>query len=240
MKTVRNILILLICSLALSCCCVYSDETKNDIWEKAESKFIQRITPQLERLRKQLNNPHLGVMQIRDPLLTKYLPAFRLYVIDSNLSGSSRIYCVHRNGKVFNLGSGSWTSSNSKGITFSLPHITDFLRSQKIQVKNSRNAIEFVKMIESMVHAPDFVSQLRREMKNFTVLDKNRLRDMFSETSIWTFTAEKNWKYRADKSKKGWFVQIEYIGPPASIAARPKYNLEVQDDSSLADISARF
>ena len=240
MEKARHILILLFCCLTLPCSYGYTDETKADIWDKAEGKFIRHISPQLERLRRRLNNPHLNVMQIRDPLLKKYLPGFRLYVIDSNLAQSSRVFFVHQKGRVFDLGYGSWISTDSKGTQFALPKIADFLRLQKIQLRSSREATELVKMIELMLNAPDFVGQLRRKTKNFTVLDKNQLRDMFSETSIWTYTAEKNWKYLSEKSKKGWVVQIDYIGPPASVMARPKYSMEVQSDGRLTNISATF
>jgi len=207
-----------------------------DDWEMAEEEFIQYITPHLERLRKKLNSPHIDYMHIKDKLLKKYLPEFRLYVIDSTLASSSRIFFVHQTGKIYDMGHGNWRSTDEKLNNFYLPKISDFIISQKLCVENSADVVDLVKMIELICYSPGFVWFLKRETNNFKILDIERLNTMFSKWSIHSFTSDNNWKYIPEKTNEGWSVDIQYVGSPASIAGRPKYHINVDSKNYLSNI----
>ncbi len=214
---------------------ITTDE-KSQSWEEAEKAFIQFITPDIERLREKLKNPHIDYAEIRDELITKYLPDYKFYVINSTLGSSSRIFLLEQSGKIHSFGFGDWISIDEEGRRFRSAEITEFLKERKIKIENKESAIEIAKLIEEMLNAPNFIYSLRRQTKNFRVFDRQFLAKAFSKNSNWMYFNNSNWKYTAEKISNGWKVSVEYVGPPACIQEPPIYEIEVDKDNLFINI----
>lgn len=106
--------------------------------------------------------------------------------------------------------------------------VSEFMKSQKIDVKNMEDAIEVVRLAEDISGAYDYINFIKMNTKDYSVFDRGILEIATNSRA--------NWKYYADLTKKGWIVKREYVGPPACIMVPPVYEIGVDSNNVFMDI----
>src|SRR5581483_4642531 len=195
-----------------------SATSETEAWTKAEEALKAYLKP---------IDPGLRFAEYRSALLRKYLPGLRLYVRVGPNDSRSSIFFVDQLGTVLDLGQGSWTGHDPKEA-FRLPKITEFIRSRKIKVQNADEAIEVVRLIEEIQGAPFYIDFLRLNTADFKVFEKSVMDSAHG--------SPKDWKYGASPKKDGWRVEVEYVGPPASIMQPPVYEITADEGSFFSNI----
>jgi hypothetical protein len=203
------------------------EEPATGEWRQAETAFRAFITPLINKSRKQLNDPNVQCAEFRSDLLRKYCPNLRLFVRDRAYAGSSKIWILSRDGKILDLGEGTWRGDNTIK-RFRVKEVTDFVRGRKIRIENAEDAIEVAKLVEEIQRAPSYVAFLRINTKDYSVFDKAFLTHHYGPQS--------NWRYTAQQSNDGWSVKVEYVGPPSMVEAPPTYEIYVDDKKNFEDI----
>ena len=188
-------------------------------WTKADTVMAGHL--------KQID-PNMRSAIFASALLRKYLPDFRVYVrFDRHLSGETRIFLVNRRGEITPLPNEEWRKNDAEKFARS-SQVAEFLKRQKIKVESAEDAVEAARLFEEVQGAADYVAFLNINTKDFKVFDK-----AFIETQ---FGPRTDWKYSAGKSKEGWTVTVEYIGPPASIMRPPVYEISLDEKQMFHDL----
>lgn len=198
-----------------------------DEWHQAEATFLAYITPLINKSRKDLDDPNLQWAEFKSDLLRKYCPNLRLFVRDRAYAGSPKIWILSRDGKILDLGEGTWRGDNTIE-QFRVKEVTDFVRARKIRIENAEDAIEVAKLVEEIQGAPSYVGFLRINTEDYSVFDKAFLTHHYGPQS--------NWKYTAQQSNEGWTVKVQYVGPPSMVRAPPTYEIYVDGKKNFEDI----
>ena len=173
-------------------------------------------------------DPNMRSAIFASALLRKYLPDFRVYVrFDRHLSGETRIFLVNRRGEITPLPNEEWRKNDAEKFARS-SQVAEFLKRQKIKVESAEDAVEAAKLFEEVQGAADYVAFLNINTKDFKVFDKAFIEAQFGPRT--------DWKYSAGKSKEGWTVTVEYIGPPASIMQPPVYEIALDEKQMFHDL----
>lgn len=215
-------------ALALVACSAASaaqPAADEEAWARAEREFTRFITPRLEALRERHQQPSIREAQYRSGPLEKYLPDYHLHVLTGPYDGSSKIFLVSKEGKIVDLGDGSW-SGNENG--YRLQAIPAFLKSRKLPVRNAEEAVEAALLLEEIRGSAGYVGFLQLNTAEFTVFDKRFLSQHYGPQT--------NWKYSAEPRDQGWLVKKEYTGPTAMVQAPPVYRIEVDEQLRLVDV----
>lgn len=196
-----------------------SKEATNE-WTKADAAMSAHL--------KQID-PNMRSAIFASALLRKYLPDFRIYVrFDRHMSGETRIFLVNRRGEITPLPNEEWRGKNTEKF-FRSAQVAEFIRTQKIKVQSAAEAVEVAKLFEEVQGAANYVAFLNINTKDFTVFDKAFIESQFGPGT--------NWKYSAEKSKDGWTVKVEYVGPqPVSIQKPPVYEIDLDERQMFHDL----
>jgi hypothetical protein len=90
------------------------------------------------------------------------------------------------------------------------------------------SAVEVAKLFEEVQSAAFYVAFLNINTKDFKVFDKALIESQFGPNT--------NWKYSGEKTKEGWSVKVEYVGPPASIMKPPVYEIDLDEQQMFHDL----
>jgi len=199
-------------------------------WAAAHAKFVEFITPILTEARARLNDPKIQWAMVRNDLLRKHLPDVRLYIRDGAYSGETKIWIVSRDGKIHDLGDGTWVGVGGNQWS-AVEKVAAYVRGRKIKVQTPEQAVEVAKLVESLAQSPSFVGMLRLNTRDYTVFDENFLKWMYGGSK------DHHWKYTATAKESGGFqVKVEYVGPPASIQQPPTYDVLLDDQNHFTDL----
>lgn len=199
--------------------------------------------------------------EFRSDLLRKHLPDYRVYVrTDQHIIEQSTTFLVNKQGKVIDLGDGSWAID-----TFRVHRLTEFSKSQKINAKNTKEANQVVRLVEDIlakyprvISVTEFIKSQKIKVEDAEEAVEvvrlvedimyaydyiNFLKMNTKDYSIFdkrilevAIGSEANWKYNAETTKKGWIVKHEYVGPPACTMEPPVYEVDVDSNNVLIDI----
>lgn len=202
----------------------------------AKLKWAEFVGPFLEKERNELKRtwpkgrdiPIGGYVEFQSPLVKKYLPDYNIYIIETTLSGMSKLFAVSAQGEVSNLKGYHFTSMDGEG-PFRNEMFSDFIRKQQIVVSDSNTAIETGKFIEELVFAPNRWMYLKHNSNDFKVF------------KTWVFSNEgtvrdPDWQWYAEKYDNGWMVSRRYVGPPASIVMPPRWKLVLDDKDKILEV----
>lgn len=189
---------LTVASFALLCAGCGRDTDSNS-WRAARKSFVQHITPELERRRVLLHNPRLQQVEVKDSLLSKYLPDYRLFRVDG-LDGMPTVFFVNRQGEIREMGQDRIQGLVTEGFDRA---VVAFLRGHRLFVSGSAEAVEVVELGR-------LIQGCRRWRAPFVL------------------------KPRAMAT--GWYVPVEYVGPPAGIDAPPCYEITVDAEKHFTGI----
>jgi hypothetical protein len=193
-------------------------QATND-WTKADAVMAAHL--------KQID-PNMRSAQFASALLRRYLPDFRVYVrFDRHMSGETRIFLVNRSGQITPLPNEEWTQKDGEKFARS-PQVAEFIRQRKLKVQRAEEAVEVAKLFEEVQGAANYVAFLNINTKDFKVFDKAFIESQFGPRT--------DWKYSAKKSKEGWSVKVEYVGPPASIRQPPVYEIDLDGQQTFRDL----
>ena len=188
-------------------------------WAKADTA----ITNHLKQI-----DPNMRSAVFASALLRKYLPDFKVHVrFDRHLAGETRIFLVNRRGEITPLPNEEWRKNDAEKFSRS-SQVAEFLRRQKIRVESAEEAVEAAKLFEEVQGAAFYVAFLNINTRDFTVFDKAFIESQFGPRI--------NWKYSAEKRKKGWLVKEEYVGPPASVMNPPVYEIDLDEQQMFQDL----
>jgi hypothetical protein len=205
--------------LALSLRASGQPEPAANAWAQAESA----IADHLKRV-----DPNMRSGEFASNLLRKYLPDYRLFVrFDRHYSNETRLFFVNRRGEITELPEEEWRG-NPKEECFRVQRIADFLKQREMKVETADQAIEFAKLFEEIQGGANYAAFLKINTKDFTVFDKAFIEGQFGPRT--------DWKYTATPRVGGWKVQVEYVGPPASIQQPPTYELDVNEQQVFQDL----
>jgi hypothetical protein len=237
----------------------YSQEIQNE-----DTSAWAKVEPAIKDYFKSIN-ANCRYAEFRSDLLRKHLPDYRVYVrTDQHIMGQSTTFLVYKQGKVIDLGEGSWDIDTAS--EYSRVHrLTEFIKSQKIKVKNKEESIEVVRLVEDILakcsrvlSVTEFIKSQKIKVKNTEeaieivrsvedISDAydyiNFLKMNTNDYSIFdkrilevAFGSRTYWNYNAETTKKGWIVKLEYIGPPADIMEPPVYEVDVDENKIFIDI----
>jgi hypothetical protein len=194
------------------------NEATNE-WTKADTAMTEHL--------KQID-PTMRSAIFASALLRKYLPDFGVYVrFDRHMSGETRIFVVNRRGEITPLPNEEWSRKDGEKF-FRSAQVAEFIRQRKIKVQSAEEAVEVAKLFEEVQGAAHYVAFLNINTKDFKVFDKAFIESQFGPRT--------DWKYSARKTKEGWTVKVEYIGPPASIMEPPVYEIDLDERQMFHDL----
>jgi len=228
-KLFVSLLILAVCFCSLPAGAENTPPENN--WELALKNLREHVAPIIEKAETLTENKNVRLVQYQSGLLSKYLPEYRLYVVDSGLISIDRIFLLKADGTFHSLGHGHWESIDEEGTVFHSPKLNAFLAAQKFKIEDEQTAIDFAELIEELSYAPDQIGFLRTNTKNYTLYRK----DLFEHV----FTSHLQWEYYAEKTENGYTASRKYIGPPASTMAPQIFSLELNEKNELVNITAR-
>ncbi|MHC4617771.1 MAG: hypothetical protein ACYTEQ_08455 [Planctomycetota bacterium] len=208
-------------------------------WKQAEAKWLGFVEPYLKRVREEARRtgklekePDIGCVELRSFLISKYLPDYKLYIIETGIISFSKLFAVSSRGEILDLKSGSFGSVDPQKEPFTNEAFSEFLKRQQIRVADANTAIETGKLIEEIVFAPGRWMYLKYNSKNFSVF---KMCVFYNAASYW----QRDWAYYADRQDNRWIVSRRYIGPPASIGAPRRWEIAVDKEDRLVEVYHR-
>jgi hypothetical protein len=145
---------------------------------------------------------------------------------DRHMGGETRLFFVNQRAEITELPEEEWRGEPAEEC-FRVVRVVEFLKSRKIKVQNTNDALEVTTLFEEIQGAANYVAFLKINTQDFTVFDK-----AFIEAH---FGPRIHWKYTPGTRKGGWTVKVSYVGPPASIMQPPTYELDVDDAGMFRD-----
>lgn len=206
-------------------------------WRTAKLKWVEFVRPFLEEQRNELKRtwpkereiPLWGYVEFQSPLVRRYLPNYKIYIIETSLINVSKLFAVSSQGEVYNLKGSSFFSSKDGVEPFKNEMFSDFIRKQQIVASDANTAIEIGQFVEELVFASNRWMHFRYNSNDFKVF-----RDLlFSKEG--TFR-DPNWQWYSEKYNDGWIISRRYVGPPASILMPPRWKLVLDDQNKIVDI----
>jgi hypothetical protein len=192
---------------------------ETNAWAKAEAA----MNDHLKRI-----DSNMRHAEFKSQLLRQYLPDVRIFVrYDRHLSGETRIFVLNQRGEITPLPNEEWRG-DADGKYFQVASVAEFVRSRKIPVKSAAQAVEVAKLFEDIQGAANYVAFLWINTKEFSAFDKAFIEGQFGPRI--------HWKYTGAPRTNGWTVQVEYVGPPASIRKPPMYHIDVDEEQRFRDL----
>ncbi|MFA5291590.1 MAG: hypothetical protein WC496_01000 [Phycisphaerae bacterium] len=203
-------------------------------WRTARRKWLEFVNPFLEKHRKRLKQtwpdgkepPINGYVEFQSRYVSKYLPDYKIYVIETNIISVPELFAVSADGNVIDITGRHYVDKElSRKEPFS-----KFIVSRGILISDFNSAIEVGKFIEELIFAPQRWSYLRQNSNDFRIF------------KAWIFSCQgtvddPNWQWYAEKQETGWMVSKRYVGPPASIIMPPKWNLVCDEKGQIIEVS---
>jgi hypothetical protein len=188
-------------------------------WRTAKLKWVEFVSRLPEKI---------SFVEYQSQTVSKFLPDYKIYLIETTLISASKLYAVSADGNVFDL-KGSQFSSMSGNGPFKNEPFSNFISKQQIKIEDVNSAIEVGKFIEELAFASDRWMFIRHNSNNFKVF------------KAWVFSRNgtvdnENWQWFAKKQTNGWMVSREYVGPPASIMNTPKWNLVCDEQGRIIEV----
>lgn len=209
-------------------------------WQTAKLKWAEFAGPFLANQREQLkktwpsNEPPLaGYVEFQSRLVSKYLPDYKIYVIETTIAGSSKLFAVSSTGEISDLKGSEFVSMDGNS-PFKNEQFSKFIAARQIHIPDVNTAIEVGRFIEELVSAPDRWMYLRYNSNDFRIF------------KAWIFSGQgtvedpnwqwPNWQWYAEKYEAGWIVSRNYVGPPASIIAPPRWKLVLDEQKRIIEV----
>jgi hypothetical protein len=225
MKSVSVAVTAVILAQALAPTLVLSQGAPDTRWSEAEKAIAAHLAPRVQAGRDRHGVDAVQSAEYRSGLLEKRLPDYRFFVITGPYDGSSKIFAVSQLGKVVDLADGIW-SGNDSG--FRLRAIPEFLKAQKLPVRNAEEAVEMARLLEEVQGAASYIGFLQLNTRDFKVFDARFISRHYGPQTDWKFTAT--------AADGGWLVKKEYVGEPAMVRAPPTYRISVDEKRQFADV----
>lgn len=164
--------------------------------------------------------PSFGDVEVTNSRIEKFLPGYQVTLRLSNVVGVGGTI-------IRNLASGETTFLNQFWVSNEFrrsaqnARLSAFLANLDIRVPDKETAIEVAQLVEDLgIHfGANFISGTGNQPKILLGRDPSE------------------WKYTADWSGCSWFVEVEYVGPPASIEKPPTFDIRVTQDFHLVEVS---
>jgi hypothetical protein len=86
-------------------------------------------------------------------LISKYLPDYKLYIIETGIISFSTLFAVSTRGEIVDLKSGSSGSVDPQKEPFTNEAFSEFLKRQQIKVADANAAIETAKLVDESICA---------------------------------------------------------------------------------------
>ncbi len=228
---------------------VVSDEFRNQLggkweyeealkWRIAKRKWGEFIEPylakQCNRLKKTWPKgkeiPIGSYVEFQSPLVKKFLPDYKIYIIETNIISVSNLFAVSTEGKVFDLKGGVFSSMSGPTGTFKNEMFSDFIRAQQIVVSDENSAMETGKFIEELVFSPRRWGFIKGNSNNFKIF-KTRI---FAKSGT---VDDPDWKWYSEKCDNGWIVSRRFVGPPTTSTIRPpRWKLILNDKNRIIEV----
>ena len=197
-------------------------------WSKARIKWLEFVEPYLEKVRRKHKDPSINYVEVRSVLISKYLPDYKIYIIETNVISFSKLFAVSIIGEILDLKSGSFGSVDPNG-PFRNEAFSEFFKEQQIKIADPNTAIEISKLIEEITFAPSRWGYLKLNTNNFSIF---KMWVFYNPGTYWL----RDWEYYAKKEKNYWIVSRRYIGPPACITAPPRWKLVVDGEERIIEV----
>ncbi|MHC4575534.1 MAG: hypothetical protein ACYS76_15655 [Planctomycetota bacterium] len=86
--------------------------------------------------------PDIGCAELRSFLISKYLPDYKLYIIETGIISFSTLFAVSTRGEIVDLKTGSFGSVNPQKEPFTNEAFSEFLKTQQIKVADAKKTID--------------------------------------------------------------------------------------------------
>lgn len=201
-----------------------------DAWMSASKVLHRHLEPEIKVLRTVSDRWGYGdnprIVRADAPLLDKYLPKFRLYVLDTNIGGGDRLFFLDQDGHIYPVGDGNWQWP--RGVQELDQRLIGFIRERGIHIADTASAVEFSRLIETIYKAPGYMTQHRAPVEPFSapVPDFHlSVQDYFMS----------DWEHIGSSAPNGWRVEVNYAGS-GSIPEPPTYRIVVGEGGIFLDI----
>ena len=196
-----------------------SPAADSNAWTKAEATLAAHL--------KQVD-PTMHYGEYKSRLLRKYFPNSRLFVrYDRHLSTETRLYFLNAQGEITPIHDEQWRGEAAARY-LKVPSVADHLRSLKIPVKTSDDAVEVTKLFEEIQGASHYLAFLWINTSQFQSFDREFMEQQYGPRV--------HWQYQAASATNGWTVKVQYVGPPANVMQPPTYALEVDGQQLFKDV----
>ena len=203
-------------------------------WRIVRRKWPEFVNPFLEEQRKKLRTtwpagkelPIAGYVEFQSRLVSKYLPDYKIYIIEKGTISIPDLFAVSVDGNVIDITSQHYADKEeSKKEPFS-----KFIVSQRISISDVNSAIETGKFLQELTSAKQRWGYLRYNSNDFKVF------------KAWIFSNggtvdDPDWQWYAEKRENGWMVSRRYVGPPASIIAPPRWYLVCDEKGQIIEVT---
>ncbi len=205
-------------------------------WRTAKGRWREFVGPFLQNQRDRLEKtwpkgrdlPIGGYVEFQSSLARKYLPDYKIYIIETSVHSISRLFAVSCQGELTDLMPGGFRSTESDGPLRN-EMFSGFVGKQQIVIADADTAIDVGKLIEELVFAPGRWMYLKHNSNDFRVF------------KAWVFSNEGTvrdpyWQWYAQRSDEGWLVSKRPVGPPASSIEPLRWRLVLDDKGRLAEV----
>jgi len=201
---------------AVNQCGGAENKTTGADWEKAETKWEAFAKEHMERMREhdatlplaKLPNYKFDMewIEVKSHLITKYLPDYKIYA-DRRFE-----FVLDKQGHIICLGE-TWPLGRpfKSSPDFEVKGYSDFIQGLGIPIEDIQTAIDMV-WLRDIVQGNGYVDDEELEKR------------------------VQNWKYEARGENGVWFIEMRYIGPPASIFEPPIWKIIVDENNKLRAI----
>jgi hypothetical protein len=203
-------------------------------WRTVRRKWPEFVSPFLKEQRKRLKRtwpagkelPIAGYVEFQSRLVSKYLPNYKIYIIEKGTISIPDLFAVSADGNVIDITSQHYADKEeSKKEPFS-----KFIVSQKISISDVNSATEVGKLLEELASAKQRWGYLQYNSNDFRIF------------KAWIFSSggmvdDPHWQWYAEKQENGWMVSRRYVGPPASIIAPPRWNFVCDEKGQIIEVS---
>jgi len=197
-----------------------------DRWRQAEEKWQAFVEPYIEKIRKEDSDESIDCVEIRSELISKYLPEYRIYAIETVKFSRASLFAVSTNGEITDLTKGGW-SKEADDKYISHPTLASFLKEQNIIVSDANAAVSVAKLFEDLSTASKTVFDLKFNTVNFRIFDKRLYPSLHQDTE---------WRYSVEKQENIWIVKKNYVGKKDCLAYASKLEIILDEKDRFQGI----
>lgn len=203
-------------------------------WRTVRRKWPEFVNPFLEEQRKKLRMtwpagqklPIAGYVEFQSRLVSKYLPDYKIYIIEEGTISMPDLFAVSADGNVVDITSQHYADKEE----FKKEPFSRFIVSQKISISDVNSAIETGKFLQELASAKQRWGYLQQNSNDFRIF------------KAWVFSGagtidDPDWQWYAEKREDGWMVSRRYVGPPACIMAPPRWYLVCDGKGQIVEVT---